>query len=345
VEQDSFFCDPRALTVDSTPSTEFSGLQTLCPGDDEAHHVLLRGELLTPKEQIFQPAAELDHIHGLPQFEPLFDLESEDELVHFPPSENINFIGNKRQRTEFLNFSSDEDSFFSDNSSDFENDLMTPGLTPADSDCFNMAEVAKPPSKKRSKRSSRSEEADSEYSPAGEENKDTATGQQSTQNGSSENNAASSPEDGNSAHTPQQINRRGRKQSLTDDPSKTFACQLCSRRFRRQEHLKRHYRSLHTGEKPFECQDCGKKFSRSDNLAQHQRTHGSGSIVMGVLDTSVIPGPPTHFTHDVQTMGAILYDAAMAAQASFPPSSSESSLSDPDMPSSDSKSKKRKRTE
>jgi C2H2 transcription facotor len=223
---------------------------------------------------------------------------------------------------------------------------VNPGLlTPADSDIFNMDEVAKPPSKKRSKRSPKSEEADSEYSPAGEENKDNTTGQQSTQNGSSENNAASSPEDGNAGHTPQQINRRGRKQSLTDDPSKTFACQLCSRRFRRQEHLKRHYRSLHTGEKPFECQDCGKKFSRSDNLAQHQRTHGSGSIVMGVLDTSIIPVSQGHFSHDVQTMGAILYDAALAAQATFPPSSSESSLSDPDMPSSDSKNKKRKRTE
>ncbi|KAL5624626.1 hypothetical protein BROUX41_004686 [Berkeleyomyces rouxiae] len=78
--------------------------------------------------------------------------------------------------------------------------------------------------------------------------------------------------------------RRGRKQSLTEDPSKTFVCDLCNRRFRRQEHLKRHYRSLHTQEKPFECTDCGKKFSRSDNLAQHSRTHGSGAIVMDLID-------------------------------------------------------------
>src|SRR5690606_9029206 len=63
--------------------------------------------------------------------------------------------------------------------------------------------------------------------------------------------------------------RRGRKQSVTDDPSKTFVCTLCSRRFRRQEHLKRHYRSLHTQDKPFECNECGKRFSRSDNLSQH----------------------------------------------------------------------------
>jgi hypothetical protein len=44
--------------------------------------------------------------------------------------------------------------------------------------------------------------------------------------------------------------------------------------FRRQEHLKRHYRSLHTHDKPFECTDCDEKFSRSDNLSQHQRTQG-----------------------------------------------------------------------
>lgn len=83
------------------------------------------------------------------------------------------------------------------------------------------------------------------------------------------------------------ITRRGRKQSVTDDPTKTFVCNLCSRRFRRQEHLKRHYRSLHTHDKPFECTDCGKKFSRSDNLSQHQRTHGVGTVVMGVLPNDV----------------------------------------------------------
>ena len=65
--------------------------------------------------------------------------------------------------------------------------------------------------------------------------------------------------------------RRGRKP--TDDSSKSFVCEHCNRRFRRQEHLKRHFRSLHTREKPFECNACGKKFSRSDNLSQHARTH------------------------------------------------------------------------
>jgi hypothetical protein len=67
--------------------------------------------------------------------------------------------------------------------------------------------------------------------------------------------------------------RRGRKPNFAEDKEKTFVCDHCQRRFRRQEHLKRHFRSLHTREKPFKCDECGKKFSRSDNLSQHARTH------------------------------------------------------------------------
>ncbi|QLQ79619.1 hypothetical protein HG537_0C02660 [Torulaspora globosa] len=66
---------------------------------------------------------------------------------------------------------------------------------------------------------------------------------------------------------------RGRKPSPIPDASKQFGCEYCDRRFKRQEHLKRHIRSLHMGEKPFNCLICGKKFSRSDNLNQHVKTH------------------------------------------------------------------------
>ena len=71
--------------------------------------------------------------------------------------------------------------------------------------------------------------------------------------------------------------RRGRKQSLAEDPSRRHVCNLCSSRFPRKEHLDRHNLTVHTDEKPFECSDCGKKFSRKDNLQQHQRTHISSS--------------------------------------------------------------------
>ncbi|KAJ5167144.1 uncharacterized protein N7482_005925 [Penicillium canariense] len=42
------------------------------------------------------------------------------------------------------------------------------------------------------------------------------------------------------------------QQSLTNHASTDLVCSLCSRRFRRQEHLKRHIRSLHAQEKPLE---------------------------------------------------------------------------------------------
>ncbi|KAH3901632.1 C2H2-type zinc finger protein SCDLUD_001398 [Saccharomycodes ludwigii] len=64
---------------------------------------------------------------------------------------------------------------------------------------------------------------------------------------------------------------RGRKP--VEDPDKHYACDYCERKFKRQEHLKRHVRSLHMGEKPYECSTCHKRFSRSDNLTQHTKTH------------------------------------------------------------------------
>lgn len=69
---------------------------------------------------------------------------------------------------------------------------------------------------------------------------------------------------------------RGRKENREADmvdQSKIFVCSYCDRRFKRQEHLKRHFRSLHTSEKPYECPNCQKKFSRTDNLNQHLKVH------------------------------------------------------------------------
>lgn len=69
---------------------------------------------------------------------------------------------------------------------------------------------------------------------------------------------------------------RGRKENKEADMldvSKIFLCSYCSRRFKRQEHLTRHFRSLHTFEKPYDCLICHKKFSRLDNLNQHLKIH------------------------------------------------------------------------
>jgi hypothetical protein len=141
-----------------------------------------------------------------------------------------------------------------------------------------------------------------------------------------------SPDDDSLAALPAPANRRGRKQSLTEDPTKTFVCTQCPRRFRRQEHLKRHFRSLHTLDKPFECGECGKRFSRSDNLAQHARTHGTGAIVMDLLDDGTMHTfDPAMLSANFAHLGQAMY--AMAVHT--PPVSDSSD--------SDSAKKKRKR--
>lgn len=162
------------------------------------------------------------------------------------------------------------------------------------------------------------------------------SGEQSSGQANNNDNAGASGSDEKT--TPQQsTSRRGRKQSLTDDPSKTFMCPVCGRRFRRQEHLKRHTRSIHTDQKPFKCQECSKTFSRSDNLTQHQRTHTSGSIILGVYDTP--PQRMQSYTPDPALGGRALYEAALAV------SSSSSSSDNEPSPIPRPKAPKRKREE
>jgi hypothetical protein len=353
-DADASFCDPRNLSVSSAESANYNSLPTLCPGDEEAQDLMLRGELFSPKPEDHKVAPQhcFNVGSGLPAFEPLFELDEEDAHSHFHTSENVHYLGNKRQRTDLAAF--DQESLLSEESfGDFEEELSAPGLlTPYDTDVsFSSMDEMKPKSKKRSTKRARGEEdADSEAQSSTKDSKSrsASTAEQNEQDQQDANeNAVASSDDAQTPPTPQPISRRGRKQSLTEDPSKTFVCTLCSRRFRRQEHLKRHYRSLHTHDKPFECTDCGKKFSRSDNLSQHQRTHGTGSIVMGVLDESHMRMPMQHdqyVTQEASQMGAILFDAALAASANITSSSSSSSsMSDRDSMSDRKSNKKRKR--
>lgn len=322
-EAENNFCNPRDLTV----SAELSNSLTLCPGDEE-HKVVFKGE--TAKIDIVEPASI--HFAGLPTFEPLFELDCEDDfagLVQFPTTDNTQFLGSKRQRTDLVAFTPEED-FVSDESfTDFEEDLVH-GLPLAPAEIDSTAAMAAPAPKKRSSKKVRAESSDAEDFNGSASNAD---------------NAVTSSSDEASPAPVATTSRRGRKQSLTEDLSKTFVCTLCSRRFRRQEHLKRHYRSLHTHDKPFECTDCGKKFSRSDNLSQHQRTHGTGAVVMGVLDSSELQRsemqhqPGFLDSQNPAYMGQNLYTAAAGIS-----SSSSDSYSDLE-PSPVNKQRKRKRDE
>nr|BCT87207.1 putative transcription factor [Ogataea minuta] len=59
-----------------------------------------------------------------------------------------------------------------------------------------------------------------------------------------------------------------------------YVCNICTRAFARQEHLKRHERS-HTKEKPYSCSICSRKFSRRDLLLRHStKLHAGASEVI-----------------------------------------------------------------
>lgn len=358
------FCDPRNLLKDSAHSnfssitTDFPALPTLCPGDDEEHKFLLGASsiLIKPESQFTKPFEILPGtiLGGFLPFDTISDFDSESEFItdlsKFPTPEPAVYLGSKRPRLELLPFEDEE--FLSEDS--FEGSEGLGQFASAHLPCLPESQVldffgeGAPGKMKAKKRMSGKKfnkksgahnsftdgDQDTHQSPTnatGSSPQQTSESQQTStapdsHTGSSDGNAATSSTTALSTPT-LPIARRGRKQSLTEDPSKTFVCTLCSRRFRRQEHLKRHYRSLHTHDKPFECNECGKKFSRSDNLSQHARTHGSGAIVMGVLEDGELPPTDSSETvdrEDTGMLGAVLFEAAQAATAGATSSSSSS---------------------
>lgn len=366
-EQD--VCDPRNLSIGTTVAVEFPSLPTLGSGDDEEHKMLMKGDFSHGAQVEIAVPAELLHYPGLPTFEPIFELDNEDDfngMVSYQA--DVHYHGAKRQRIE-LQPGFEDDGFFSEESFS-DDDLGHGGYSPP-SDYSGPDESAD--AENMSKRKTARKEIVHTAADHSEQQQPSAP-TSTTHSHSSENNESSV----STPATTSNVSRRGRKQSLTDDPSKTFVCTLCSRRFRRQEHLKRHYRSLHTHEKPFECTDCGKKFSRSDNLSQHQRTHGAGTMVMGVLsqpgEQHMLPAPiesvnggdagsiirpkqeqqwaphpqqyppPHRVSPDATELGSMLFDVTAQVSGS---SSSSAGYSEGDYsPTSDRKpAKKRKREE
>ena len=344
-------------SISIATTADFPPLPTLCSGDNDEHRLILGGDLSSVKQEFpshksFESVPAIN-LGGLPSFDSFSDLDSENDFItdptSFSSSNSVDTIGNKRQRLDLISFD-DEDFLSEDSFEDLDESdrFVSSGLpTPPesrrpseDSSVKNMKT-----SKKRSQPKKSTKKVDSHdfitesnvKSEAHSHGDDSSADRDGdTHQTSSTRDSTATTSDGNAvasgidlaATSVQPVARRGRKQSLTDDPSKTFVCTLCSRRFRRQEHLKRHYRSLHTHDKPFECNECGKKFSRSDNLSQHARTHGAGAIVMGVLeDGEILPtenGSPID-SSDTGALGAVLFEAAQAAAAAGTSSSSSSS--------------------
>ena len=343
-EQDVDFCDPRNLTVSGgvanpTLAPEASVNTTL--GEDDRIDSI-KAEAPVSSQPTFDFNPEIPD--GLPSFEDLSDLESEEDFVNSLVNlgEQSSDFGRPRACTGSSVVSLGHGSFIGEEDLSFDQN-----------DSFQFPTIPSPPSTTASfeddHRDKRAKKTHKESSTAGPVMNTAATDPQpagnqqppSNDNGTPDSNDSSGSE-APAAAMPAPVNRRGRKQSLTEDPSKTFVCELCNRRFRRQEHLKRHYRSLHTQEKPFECNECGKKFSRSDNLAQHARTHGSGAIVMNLLEEGDVPNydaspmAPVR-ADDYQTYGKVLFQMA----SEVPGSSSELSSEE----GADDGKKKRKRSD
>lgn len=351
-EQDVDFCDPRNLTVSGAGAGAGLVNPTLTPELLTAIKVEAPTSGIATAAQStfdFNPALH----HGLPGiFEDLSDIESDEDFVNSfvdLGDHDSTETGRPRACTGSSVVSlghgscfGDEDLSF-DDPEDFQFTLPSPPST--------TGSVDEAPKTKRVKKSHQTDTRtiapimnvaadDAPVAAATETQEEPSQDHGDDASDSGDDSGSESP----AAPVPAPVNRRGRKQSLTEDPSKTFVCELCNRRFRRQEHLKRHYRSLHTHDKPFECNECGKKFSRSDNLAQHARTHGSGAIVMDLIENGeIVPfdttgmGAPPPGGEDYSAYGKVLFQIA----SEVPGSASEPSSDD----GSDQGKKKRKRSD
>lgn len=323
-EQDVDFCDPRNLTVGANPSLSLD-FSTLA---EEETKVAPSPPSSAAAQPTFDFAVAVPD--GLPSFEDSPDLEPESDFSGLVNIDQVTAAegGRPRACTGSSVVSFGHGSFINDELNFQESEtfpfpsLSSPVDSAASSDSHRDKRVKKSSSTKKETSMSTANTAAAATESASPEQKSSAN-----DSGAAADSKSSSGSETSTVINPAPANRRGRKQSLTEDPSKTFVCELCSRRFRRQEHLKRHYRSLHTQEKPFECNECGKKFSRSDNLAQHARTHGSGAIVMDLIedaDTAAMYNPALMTGgEDYQDLGKVLFQVTADMSGSSADGSSE----------------------
>lgn len=62
----------------------------------------------------------------------------------------------------------------------------------------------------------------------------------------------------------------------TSDSVQKYQCSVCFKRYKRREHLFRHF-SSHTSQRPYQCTSCDGAFQRADVLKRHLRTCDGGN--------------------------------------------------------------------
>uniref|UniRef100_A0A8C9UPT1 Zinc finger and BTB domain-containing protein 14 n=1 Tax=Spermophilus dauricus TaxID=99837 RepID=A0A8C9UPT1_SPEDA len=68
--------------------------------------------------------------------------------------------------------------------------------------------------------------------------------------------------------------RLRKHEKLHTPPDRPFVCEMCTKGFTTQAHLKEHLKT-HTGYKPYSCEVCGKSFIRAPDLKKHERVHSN----------------------------------------------------------------------
>ena len=55
---------------------------------------------------------------------------------------------------------------------------------------------------------------------------------------------------------------------------KKFQCNICSKKFPKQEELMQHQQVVHFKDNPYDCKECGENFSNMEDMRTHlQRKH------------------------------------------------------------------------